>query len=50
MVMRIGMFRRPGAGTCAIAAYDQDKMDALLGVDGEEEHTIYVAPVGKVGT
>lgn len=37
-----------GAGTCAIAAYDQTKMDALLGVDGEEEFTLYLAPVGKV--
>lgn len=37
-----------GAGTCAIAAYRQDLMDALLGVDGDEEFTIYLAPVGKV--
>jgi SagB-type dehydrogenase family enzyme len=37
-----------GAGTCAIGAYDQEKMDALIGVDGEEEFTIYIAPVGKV--
>ncbi|OAA28362.1 hypothetical protein AT15_04620 [Kosmotoga arenicorallina S304] len=37
-----------GAGTCAIAAYSQDKMDKFLGVDGEEEFTIYVAPVGKI--
>jgi len=37
-----------GAGTCAVGAYDQKKMDDLLGVDGEEEFTIYVAPVGKV--
>ncbi|SLM31382.1 conserved hypothetical protein [Desulfamplus magnetovallimortis] len=35
-----------GAGTCAIAAYDQDACDKLLGVDGEEEFTIYMAPVG----
>lgn len=35
-----------GAGTCAIAAYDQDECDILLGVDGEEEFTIYMAPVG----
>jgi SagB-type dehydrogenase family enzyme len=35
------------AGTCAIAAYDQDGMDNLLNVDGEEEFTIYLAPVGK---
>lgn len=37
-----------GAGTCAIAAYDQEKMDKLLKVDGEEEFVIYLAPVGKV--
>ncbi len=36
------------AGTCAIGAYFQDQMDALLGVDGEEEFTIYAAPVGKI--
>lgn len=35
------------AGTCAIAAYDQDQCDRLLGVDGEEEFTTYIAPVGK---
>lgn len=37
-----------GAGTCAIAAYDQTAMDALIGVDGEEEFVLYLAPVGKV--
>jgi SagB-type dehydrogenase family enzyme len=37
-----------GAGTCAIGAYDQVKMDAVLGVDGEDEFTVYVAPVGKI--
>ncbi len=36
------------AGTCAVAAYHQEKMDALLQVDGEDEFTIYMAPVGKV--
>ncbi len=35
------------SGTCAIAAYDQDACDALLGVDGNEEFTVYIAPVGK---
>lgn len=35
------------AGTCAIAAYDQESCDELLGVDGVEEFTIYLAPVGK---
>ena len=37
-----------GGGCCAIAAYHQEKMDALLELDGEEEFTIYLAPVGKV--
>lgn len=36
------------AGTCAIAAYHQEKMDQLLRVDGSDEFTIYLAPVGKV--
>ncbi len=36
------------AGTCAIAAYDQEKLDVLLGLDGEQEFAIYLAPVGKV--
>jgi SagB-type dehydrogenase family enzyme len=35
------------AGTCAIAAYDQEAMDRLLEIDGDEEFTIYLAPVGK---
>ena len=37
-----------GAGTCAIAAYRQELMDELLQVDGNEEFTVYLAPVGKV--
>ena len=37
-----------GAGTCAIAAYRQELMDGILGVDGNEEFTVYLAPVGKV--
>lgn len=37
-----------GAGTCAIGAYDQDLVDELIGVDGKEEFTVYLAPVGKV--
>ncbi|WP_300157706.1 SagB/ThcOx family dehydrogenase [Solidesulfovibrio sp.] len=37
-----------GAGTCAVAAYDQEACDALLGVDGEAEFTVYLAPVGRV--
>ncbi|MHC4872632.1 MAG: SagB/ThcOx family dehydrogenase [Planctomycetota bacterium] len=37
-----------GSGTCAIAAYDQDKMNELIKADGEDEFTVYLAPVGKV--
>jgi len=36
------------AGTCAVAAYHQQLMDDLLGVDGENEFTLYLAPVGKI--
>ena len=36
------------AGVCAVAAYDQDALNALLGVDGEDEFAIYVAPAGKL--
>ncbi len=35
------------AGTCAIGAYHQQKVDELLRVDGDEEFTVYIAPVGK---
>ena len=31
-----------------IGAYDHKKVDTLLGVDGEEEFTVYLAPVGRV--
>jgi SagB-type dehydrogenase family enzyme len=37
-----------GAGTCAIAAYDQEVLNRLLRLDGEDEFAIYLAPVGKV--
>ena len=36
-----------GCGTCAIGAYDQEKMDAFLGVDGKDELAVYAAPLGK---
>lgn len=35
-------------GTCAIAAYDQSSIDKFLGIDGEDEFVVYLAPVGKV--
>ena len=37
-----------GAGTCAVAAYDQELMDELLRIDGKDEFIIYMAAVGKV--
>ena len=37
-----------GAGTCAIAAYDQQAADRLLSIDGEDEFVVYMAPIGKV--
>ena len=37
-----------GLGTCAIAAYDQPQMDALIKADGKDEFAIYLAPVGRV--
>ncbi len=36
------------AGTCAIGAYNQKALDALLDLDGVEEFAVYVAPVGKM--
>lgn len=35
-------------GTCAIASYNQKKMDDLIGVDGKDEFVVYLSPVGKV--
>lgn len=37
-----------GCGTCAIASYNQEEIDRFLGIDGEDEFVVYVAPVGKV--
>lgn len=37
-----------GCGTCAIGAYDQVLSDKLLGLDGEDEFVVYMAPVGKI--
>jgi len=37
-----------GVGTCAIVAYDQAKLDPYRGVDGVNEISLYVAPVGKI--
>lgn len=42
-----------GAGTCAIGAYRQEQVDAILGLSpaagNEDEFAVYIAPVGKVG-
>ncbi|MDL2324113.1 SagB/ThcOx family dehydrogenase [Ruminococcaceae bacterium OttesenSCG-928-A16] len=35
-----------GLATCCCAAYAQQTCDELLGLDGEEEFTVYMAPVG----
>ncbi len=37
-----------GCGTCAIAAYDQDLLDELLQLDGDDHFSVYLSPVGKV--
>jgi SagB-type dehydrogenase family enzyme len=37
-----------GCGTCAIGAYNQEKLDAYLGLDGVERFAIYAAPVGRI--
>jgi len=37
-----------GCGVCAIAAYDDDMMAKILGIDGVEQFLIYLATVGKV--
>lgn len=36
------------AGTCAVAAYDQNVVDGIIKVNGKDEFTVYLAPVGKI--
>ena len=36
-----------GCGVCAIAAFDDDRINELLTLDGESQFVIYVATVGK---
>jgi SagB-type dehydrogenase family enzyme len=36
-----------GAGTCAIGAYNQAKIDTALDLDGEDEFVVYIATVGR---
>lgn len=37
-----------GAGVCAIGAFSQAEVDALLAVDGVDEFAIYLARLGKL--
>jgi SagB-type dehydrogenase family enzyme len=37
-------------GVCAIAAFEDDTMNRILGVDGEDQFVIYIATVGKKTT
>jgi len=36
-----------GCGACAIGAFNDDELNGLLNIDGEEQFSIYVATVGK---
>lgn len=36
------------AGTCGIGAYLQGEVDSFVGVDGVDEFTVYISPVGKI--
>ena len=36
-----------GCGVCAIAAFDDDRMNELLGINGTDQFLIYLATVGK---
>ncbi|MHA1503532.1 MAG: SagB/ThcOx family dehydrogenase [Candidatus Heimdallarchaeota archaeon] len=38
----------PNTGTCAILAYQQDGLDKFLEIDGYDEVTLYLSPVGKL--
>lgn len=36
-----------GCGACAVAAFDDDALNGLLGLDGEDAFVIYLAAMGK---
>lgn len=36
-----------GCGVCAMAAFDDERLNSLLGLDGETEFVIYLASVGR---
>jgi SagB-type dehydrogenase family enzyme len=35
------------SGACAIAAYEDDELNKILSIDGEEQFVIYLASLGK---
>lgn len=37
-----------GCGCCAIGAFDDDQMNKILGLNGEDHFVVYVATVGRV--
>jgi SagB-type dehydrogenase family enzyme len=37
-----------GCGSCAVAAFDDESLNSVLGLDGVSEFIVYAAPVGKV--
>lgn len=39
-----------GCGICAVAAFDDDRINCLLGIDGTDQFLIYLATVGKKST
>ena len=39
-----------GAGACALGTYNQEEIDAILGVDGVDEFAIYIAVVGRISS
>jgi len=36
-----------GCGVCAVAAFEDDLMNGILGIDGDDQFVIYLAAVGK---
>ena len=36
-----------GSGVCAVGAFDDDALNAVLGFDGKEQFVVYMATVGK---
>lgn len=36
------------AGACAVAAYEQNAVDKIIGVNGKDEFAVYLATVGKI--